>query len=209
MLDKSLRLVTHFSPIEYLKALGFTAIDVPISGTRKLFTTIDIEDGATVLLCDRIQAVSHRAKERLVHYAYINVRCKDGKWRPHYLHRLFLGLEMSDPRLGDHADRNGLNNRRSNLRIASDQQNTSNKSPIKTRLGLPKGVRLDRRQQRKGFSAQINVHNKVIYLGYFGSAEEAADAYDRAAMKYHGEFAVTNKMLRELADGAGGMCQNS
>jgi len=40
--------------------------------------------------------------------------------------------------------------------------------------------------------AKISVHNKQMYLGYFNVRSDAAKAYDKAAIKYHGEFACLN-----------------
>jgi hypothetical protein len=192
----TINFVAEHISIESLKQRGFTAVDVVLSGQKNLFFTIDIEDAPQVLLFDRWTPISHRAKGRWTHYATILVKDAEGIPRCLYIQRLLLGLAFGDPRIGDHKDRNSLNNRRSNLRIATDADNTRNKTPIATKYGLPKGVRLDRRQKRKGYGAQINVDNKVIYLGYHATAKEAGDAYDKAALRYHGEFAVTNAMLR-------------
>lgn len=89
----------------------------------------------------------------------------------------------------DHRDRNGLNNLRSNLRVCTNQQNSTNTRP---RPGTSKfkGVSLDRR--RGDWSAQVHVNGRKNHLGYFKSEEEAARAYDRAAAKHFGAFAYLN-----------------
>lgn len=106
------------------------------------------------------------------------------------MHRLILGI--TDPKvLGDHKDLDGLNNQRSNLRIATLSQNQCN--AIKPRKGSVKyrGVSLD----YGGFSAGIRANNKFIYLGRFDTQEEAAEAYNTAAKEYHGEFAIYNDVV--------------
>jgi hypothetical protein len=48
------------------------------------------------------------------------------------------------------------------------------------------------------WSAYIDVDDKRTFLGYFEDPEDAARAYDQAAIEYHGEFAHPNFRLREL-----------
>ena len=52
-------------------------------------------------------------------------------------------------------------------------------------------------RDKKRFSAKIEVNNKSIHIGNYDTPELAAEAYDEAAIKYHGAFALTNAMLRQ------------
>ncbi len=108
-----------------------------------------------------------------------------------YLHRLILSRILDRPLVkGEHTDHiNGdkLDNRRANLRVATQAQNNRNgPKPITNKSGL-KGVSWDKVNRK--WVAQINFDKKVIFLGRYGTSEEAYAAYCEAAMKYHGEFA--------------------
>lgn len=90
----------------------------------------------------------------------------------------------------DHVNGNGLDNRRSNLRLATNQQNQANsqkKTPATSRF---KGVSWSKTKQK--WRAYICPARKYIHLGYFTSEEEAARAYDTAASKIFGDFARPN-----------------
>lgn len=103
------------------------------------------------------------------------------------MHRLILGLNSEDKRLVDHKDRNGLNNQRSNLRIATRSQNGFNYPPTE---GSYKGVSWD--AAREKWKAQIMIDRKQINIGRFDDPIEAAKAYDRIAKERLGEFAYLN-----------------
>jgi hypothetical protein len=87
----------------------------------------------------------------------------------------------------DHRNHNGLDNRRSNLRLATGHQNQGNRRP---QGGSPrfKGVYLSRSK----WVAQIRFGGSKRYLGRFTVEEDAARAYDAAARLIFGEFACTN-----------------
>jgi hypothetical protein len=91
----------------------------------------------------------------------------------------------------DHINRNSLDNRKANLRPATVSQNLCNrpKRKAKTRSKY-KGLEWDKTQRK--WKARIQLNNKKIYLGSFTNEIDAAKAYDRAARKYHGVFALTN-----------------
>jgi len=95
----------------------------------------------------------------------------------------------------DHKNFNGLDNRRQNLRRCTRAQNGMHKkilaitkSSFKTRC-IYKGVYPSSREK---WAARIGKNKKHIHLGTFNSKEDAARAYDVAALKYHGEFAHLN-----------------
>jgi len=92
----------------------------------------------------------------------------------------------------DHRDHDGLNCRRENMRICTHIQNMQNKRPIKGILRY-KGVSWACWARK--WRSQIRVNGKKIHNGYFFSEIEAARAYDRAALKYFGEFAYLNEVV--------------
>jgi len=110
-----------------------------------------------------------------------------------YMHRALLGLVLGDGIQVDHIDRDGLNNRRENLRICTHAQNMQNKGKnAKNKSGF-KGVCHNKgRPINKPWRAKIKLNNKDHHLGYFNTKEQAALAYDDAARKLHGDFALLN-----------------
>jgi len=91
----------------------------------------------------------------------------------------------------DHKNRNGLDNRRANLRPATISQNLSNRAKRRTKTRSKyKGLEWDRIQRK--WKARIQINSRKIYLGSFASQIDAAKSYDKAARKYHKEFAVLN-----------------
>jgi len=103
------------------------------------------------------------------------------------MHRLILNTP--EGMQSDHINGNGLDNRRENLRVCTNTENCRNQKPQK-HSSIFKGVTLYK--SRNKWVARIKVSRSSINLGIFNSELEAAQAYDKAAEKYFGEFARTN-----------------
>ena len=103
------------------------------------------------------------------------------------MHALIVGIKGLD-----HVNRNGLDNRRINLRPATQSQNNANRSLFRNNKSGYRGVTWNQRARK--WKAQIRVNGQYIYLGLFGDAIEAARAYNRAALEHFGEFAQLNPL---------------
>ncbi|GEM_PF-1546853 len=103
------------------------------------------------------------------------------------LHRFIVGAIGSD--IVDHINHNKLDNRKSNLRICNNQQNTMNRGKQSNGKNDYKGICLtsDGRWQ-----AQIGYDGESIYLGLYDDPETAAKAYDHAARMFFGNYAYLN-----------------
>ena len=107
-----------------------------------------------------------------------------------YLHRFVLGLVSGDGKQVDHINGNGLDNRKSNLRLADHKQNGANTTNrIKSATGY---IGVYHHHYGTNFIARIRANGKKKHLGCFDIADAAARAYDAAAKELFGEFAQTN-----------------
>lgn len=104
-----------------------------------------------------------------------------------YMHREIM--QVADDVLVDHKDRDGLNNRRYNLRAATHRQNNYNTAPSKNKTGY-RGVAFDARRNK--WTAFIRIPSgKRMTLGRFNTPEGAAKAYADAVKIYHDpEFSI-------------------
>lgn len=117
---------------------------------------------------------------------YYAVRKKNGKSIK--MHRQ---IKKAPPHLVvDHIDHNGLNNTNANLRLATFTQNCQNQQRASHKTSKYKGVHWHKKQKK--WAAQITANKKPHHLGYFKEETQAAKAYDRAAKKYHRQFASLN-----------------
>lgn len=117
------------------------------------------------------------------------VECSIGKKRI-LLHRFLLNINKTKIQI-DHINGDGLDNRKSNLRICNNYQNSKNrKKSNKKTSSKYKGVSLKKSTGK--WRCYIMLNYKEIHIGYFEKEIDAAKAYDEAAIKYFGEFARLN-----------------
>lgn len=98
------------------------------------------------------------------------------------LHRLI----MKPPKglVVDHVNRNGLDNRRENLRVVTIQENLRNQKRPNNKTGTT-GVSLQRSGKNMGYTAQIKINYQKIHLGFFNNLEDAVKARRDAEIKYY------------------------
>ena len=133
----------------------------------------------------------HLKKDGERKYAVRNLPLLNGKQKRLSMHRLIMCMP-DDGVLIDHKNRNGLDNRKCNLRICSLNDNLKNKKIYSNNTSGYKGVGWHKRD--KTWLARIKVNKKYIHLGCFKDPKDAAVAYNNAASKYFGEFALLNEI---------------
>ena len=106
------------------------------------------------------------------------------------LHREIIGVEYKRPQCIDHINGNTLDNRRANLRLVHDRDNVQNSKKFKSNTTGYRGVSF--KKDHGTFEAAIWQNRKRIWLGYYDTAKEAADAYDAKAIELYGPLAYTN-----------------
>jgi len=111
------------------------------------------------------------------------------KYKLIFMHKEII--EVGDGLFVDHINHNSVDNRKANLRPATQTQNNRNRRKFAGQSNSKyKGVYWKPRLEK--WVAQIGVNRKVIHLGCFEKEKDAAKAYDEGAKKYHGEFASLN-----------------
>ena len=94
--------------------------------------------------------------------------------------------------LVDHINHNGWDNRKANLRHATCAQNNHNRLIIKRENSSSKYKGVTWQKATKKWMVRIDIHGEQKLVGFFKDEILAAKAYDKAAKKYHTEFAVLN-----------------
>ena len=154
-------------------------IAVPLSGGR----------GESIVEAADLHLVSH-CSWRLDSHGYASTSIKTGGvQRKQYMHRLILGAVAGQE--VDHANKDRLDNRRANLRLANRSQQSANTRLIvaHNKSGY-RGVSWSTRRAK--WRAVIQADGRFMDLGCFTDPIDAALAYDAAALHHFGEFATIN-----------------
>jgi hypothetical protein len=141
---------------------------IALSGRRGKgqFTMLDDQDAELVLGC----------RWHLTSGGYAS----NGSRGRGYMHRFLLGLELGDQRQGDHINGDRLDNRRSNLRILTGDQNMQN---LRRRGGTSQYRGVHWAKNERKWCAQISKNGRGIALGYFDDELAAARAAQDARLK--------------------------
>lgn len=168
---------------------GQSVIGSPASNEQGMMRQIPLNNGMTCMVDDEdFPLVSQfnwwADKDRNTYYAVTKVRQHDGHRKRMSMHRLILSAKADET--VDHENQNGLDNRRSNLRMATREENASNR-----RVGANyKGIYQSKKSSR--WYAVLTCKQNRYRSKVFATPIEAAIAYDMMAIQYHGDFASLN-----------------
>lgn len=124
----------------------------------------------------------------------------DNKYQTYRVHMHRELIEVPSNMFVDHINRDSLDNRKENLRVCTIGENARNARPRSDNTSGYKGVSWHKRDKKWTANISYKENNNIIRvsLGYHNTKDEAAIAYNKAAQKYHGEFAYINSVSPTL-----------
>lgn len=139
---------------------------------------------------------------KFIHKEHWKIRYESNRWRvvsnnnktPNHSFARFIWTknfgDISKDMVVDHINGNSLDNRKQNLRLCSRQENNRNSAPRKNSTSKYKGVSWSTCKSK--WTVKIRVNGKSKHIGYFSDEKLAAEAYNKAAKQYYGDFAWIN-----------------
>ncbi len=147
---------------------------------EKARAIIDVED------VEKVKNIKwHLMKTGYVYNKKLNIR----------LHHLVLGTKNIFGKIIDHANKNKLDNRKINLRLASNTENSINRTKSEQKSSEFIGVSYNKEKQK--WESYIKVNKKSKKLGYFMKIEDAIKSRLSAEKLYFGEFAPQKNLFEE------------
>jgi hypothetical protein len=155
-------------------------------GPREIVSWMDTAD---VAFAERHTWYAQWHRHTRSFYVSTTLRTPTGK-ATGQLHRMLLAPEDPSAQI-DHRNGVTLDNRRSNLRLATAEENNRNRGAQRNNTSGVPGVSWHKRHQR--WRVHIKVNGKQIHLGYYDARDEAIAARLAAEDKYFGEFAFSSR----------------
>lgn len=157
-------------------------VEIPL--TKGYVTIIDTDDSD--LAHHKWYVALYRGHSQAMRWQTIDANKKVAILLHRSIMERILQRPLTKGEIVDHKDGDALNNRRSNLRLATHAQNMQNRRMHRQTQSGVKGVGV----RPSGRFRAVIYHNKVRHhLGTFDTLEEAKEAYRLAALHYFGEFA--------------------
>jgi len=121
--------------------------------------------------------------------SYIVTRYNNKKYN-NKLHRIIMNAP--DDKEVDHINGDKSDNRKCNLRLCDRSGNVFNRDKYKINTSGYKGITWNKSHRK--WVSRIGINYDRLFLGDFDNKEDAARAYNEAAIKYHGEYAKLNNV---------------
>mgnify|MGYP001606874996 CR=1 FL=1 len=153
--------------------------------TQNKVALVDDEDFECV---NRYKWSAGLSRNKIDFYAQKERKIEFKIYKKQSMQHFILGIK--DSQIIDHKNKNTLDNRKENLRIATIAQNTQNQKTSSRNSSGFKGVSLD--SVKRKFKACISVNGKDLYLGSFNTQEAAGRAYDKKSLELNGPKAKLN-----------------
>lgn len=174
--------MSNHTPIQLPLAIHGLTVEIPL--TKGYVAIVDAVDA------DLTNYQWHVALPDGRPYAVCSPRVINANCPYVYMHRVILsrklGCLLRRSELADHRDGNGLNNSRSNVRLATTWDNSRNIGLQRNNTSGYTGVSFDKQSGK--WRASITVNYKSICLGYFADIADAVACRKKAEIMHFGEF---------------------
>jgi hypothetical protein len=175
--------------LQQLPLFGNETETIAIPLTQGQFTIVDATDSDLAQFKWYARCLN-RNLSVIKFYAHRNVKLPDETFGSIALHRLILGRmlgrQLDKSEFVDHVSGDTLLNTRSNLRLATPEQNAINRGRSSKNTSGYKGVSFS--AQMGKWKAAVTLGGNKRHLGFFDTPEAAYEAYCKAARELHGEF---------------------